>query len=147
MKLHNWISEIPSRSAFFWTFNYCDVFISLFPSSSWGQAPNLQSLSQGTQGFTASLMNPNVQRWEEENEGCVSLSLKFLPRLLSSHAFEWIILESVLLLNWETEKTAKNLTREGRWNRKVSRHWKVWQAEELVTWKTANGEHESAWDN
>lgn len=84
MRLYMWISEIVSRSAFLWIFNCRDVFISLCPPSSRGQAQTLQPLSKGTRGFTASLASPNTQRWEEENQDCVPLSLKFLPRLLSS---------------------------------------------------------------
>lgn len=51
----------------------------------------LSSIKERPHSFTESLVNPNVQRWEEENEDCVPLSLKFLPRLLSSCAVEWII--------------------------------------------------------
>lgn len=52
---------------------------------------NSPALSEVTYSFKENLVNPNVQRWKEENEHWIPLSLKFLPRRLSSCGFEWII--------------------------------------------------------
>lgn len=61
-----------------------------------------------TYSFTETFVDPNILRWREENENWIPLSLKFLPRQLSSYALERIIQESLLVLNWKTEKTTES---------------------------------------